>query len=69
MSEIWAAIRKVGLREYVRQFYRLGCFKGGELVGVDEIGNKYYEVRDERFKQPCNLFYLVILCSIITSQE
>lgn len=63
MSEIWRAIRKVGLGEYLRQFYKLGGFKGGELVGMDEIGNKYYEVRDERFKQPCNMLYLLITCS------
>ena len=67
MSEVWAAIRKVGLKEYIRQFYKLGCFKGGELVGTDEVGNKYYEVRDDRFKQACNTFYLLITCFV--SQE
>lgn len=67
MSEIWAAIRKVGLREYIRQFYKLGYFKGGELVGTDEIGNKYYEVRDERFKQTCNFVYYIFLPPV--SQE
>jgi len=37
------ALRAWGLRETVRKFYQMRQIKFGTLIGVDELGNKYYE--------------------------
>lgn len=41
------ALRRVGPLEYLRQIWIFGEFRGGELVGTDRIGNKYFEIRDD----------------------
>lgn len=53
MLQIWRTLWTVGLREYLRQVWVLGSFRGGRLVGRDELGNRYYEVVDEQFKYTC----------------
>lgn len=50
---IVSAIRGFGLREYLRQVLRYGQFRGGVQVGTDELGNRYYEVKDPEYMQAC----------------
>ncbi len=45
--------RAAGLLERVRQVLFLGEYRGGQLVGMDRLGNKYYEVVDEVRMRPC----------------
>lgn len=39
--------------EWARQTFVLGEFRGGQLVGMDRLGNRYYEVVDEGRMLPC----------------
>lgn len=41
------ALRDYGLKETARIFWQMRSVKHGTLVGVDRIGNKYYENREE----------------------
>ena len=45
------AIRKFGWREVWRQWRVHSWFRGGELVGTDAAGNRYYQVRDPHYYQ------------------
>lgn len=51
----WLGLRVRVLRalERARQVLFLGEFRGGALVGMDQLGNKYYEVTDEARMLPC----------------
>jgi len=37
------SIRRVGLREWIRQMKYIGDAKSGTLVGADQFGNRYFE--------------------------
>ncbi|CAE6448491.1 unnamed protein product [Rhizoctonia solani] len=37
------SIRRVGLKEYVRQMWYIGDAKSGRFVGADKFGNRYFE--------------------------
>ncbi|KAJ1311446.1 hypothetical protein OPQ81_009935 [Rhizoctonia solani] len=37
------SIRRVGLKEYIRQMWYIGDAKSGRFVGVDKLGNRYFE--------------------------
>lgn len=41
-------IRQIGIKEAAHQMQHIGDTKAGRLVGIDKMGNKYYEnnVRD-----------------------
>ena len=36
-------LRKIGFREAGHQMQHIGDTKAGRLVGIDKMGNKYYE--------------------------
>lgn len=40
-------LRREGFREWFRQVWRLGEYRGGRLVGQDQLGNRYYEIVDD----------------------
>lgn len=39
--------------EFLRQFFVLGQYRGGSLVGTDKAGNRYYEINNEKLMFPC----------------
>lgn len=39
--------------EFIRQFFVLGEYRGGNLVGTDKAGNRYYEITNEKLMFPC----------------
>lgn len=43
--------------EVLRQFFVVGEYRGGNLVGTDEAGNRYYEITNEKSMFPCNLIH------------
>ena len=48
-NQMFYAIKKWGWREVFRQIRVHSWFRGGELVGVDGAGNRYYEVKDPKY--------------------
>lgn len=44
---VWRAVMERGPLEAFNQFFKLRTFKFGRLVGVDKLGNKYYENTEE----------------------
>lgn len=43
------------LIESLRRFLVLGENRpAGKLIGTDNFGNRYYEVKNEKFMFPCN---------------
>lgn len=36
-------LRKIGFRQAAHQMQHIGDTKAGRLVGIDKLGNKYYE--------------------------
>ncbi|KAG8697715.1 hypothetical protein FRC08_006362, partial [Ceratobasidium sp. 394] len=54
------SIRRVGLKEYVRQMWYIGDAKSGRFVGADKFGNRYFEnnnAEEEIPGTPCWLFH------------
>ncbi|KAI9145673.1 NDUFA12-domain-containing protein [Paraphysoderma sedebokerense] len=47
VSRLLRNFSRVGFREYLRQIMTIGDTKAGTLVGVDHLGNKYYESSEE----------------------
>lgn len=39
--------------EILRQFLVLGDYRGGNLIGTDKAGNRYYEITNEKLMFPC----------------
>jgi len=39
--------------EFLRQFFVLGDYRGGNLIGTDKSGNRYYEITNEKLMFPC----------------
>lgn len=39
--------------EYFRQIFVLGEYRGGKLIGMDRVGNCYYEITDKKLMFPC----------------
>ncbi|KAF8605098.1 putative cell viability protein [Ceratobasidium sp. AG-I] len=37
------SIRRVGVKEYIRQMWYIGDAKSGRFVGADRFGNRYFE--------------------------
>ncbi len=55
MLQMWKRFSLAEWFERVRQVLVLGEFRGGKLVGMDKVGNKYYEVVEEKSMLPCKL--------------
>jgi NADH:ubiquinone oxidoreductase subunit len=58
MKRLFKALREFGPKEYARQWWQWGKFRGGHLVGVDEHGNRYYEVLDPVWMMPGRTRYV-----------
>ena len=43
LSRTWRNLRRIGLKEAGHQMQHIGDTKAGRLVGIDKMGNKYYE--------------------------
>lgn len=39
--------------EYLRQIMVFGEYRGGQLIGMDRLGNRYYEIKDVKRMFPC----------------
>jgi hypothetical protein len=39
--------------EHMREFLLFGERRGGAFIGQDSIGNKYFEISDQRLMFPC----------------
>lgn len=44
------ATKRVGIRRFIREMWYTRQFRAGNLVGIDNYGNEYYEVDD--FSKP-----------------
>lgn len=47
MANVFRGIREFGVLETARKLHMLKTLKFGQLVGVDELGNRYYENTEE----------------------
>lgn len=61
LSRLFGIKPQKGWMEYLRQLLVLGEYRGGTFVGSDSLGNRYYEITDEKAMFPCKNVRRVIV--------